>query len=188
MSGNTNKSEWGEKADAALRSYLAALSSGRGRQFEKMIEGGAEYYRVKRRALIAKMPEPFRVLSKTRQGIATIRFTARAQPDFIGCIEGGRALVFEAKHTDKERLYARALTPTQAAALDAYHKRGAIAAVCAGIKDDSFMIPWPVFAEMKKNFGRLYITAADVEAWRVKFNGVILFLDYADPHTRIIAE
>ena len=176
MKGKSNKSEWGEKADAALRSYLASLSSGRGRQFEKMIEGGAEYYRIKRRALVAKMPEPFRVLSKTRQGIATIRFTARAQPDFIGCVAGGRTIVFEAKHTDKERLYAKALTPTQAAALDTYHKRGAIAAVCAGIKDDNFMIPWSVFAGMKKNFGRLYITVADVEPWRVKFNGVILFL------------
>lgn len=32
---------------------------------------------------------------------------------------------------------------------------------------------------MKERFGRKYVTAADLEPWRVRFNGAVLFLDYA---------
>lgn len=174
--------------DNALKKYMAAMSNGRGRQFEKMIEGGARYYKDQGRAVIAKMPEPFRVLKKDRQGIASIRFTARAQPDFIGCLAGGRTIVFEAKHTDKERLYARALTPTQAAALEEYQRRGAIATVCVGIGEESFMIPWSIFSRMKERFGRQYIKAHDIIEYRVKTNGIVLFLDYADPRMGSLAK
>ena len=174
--------------DTALKKYKAAMSNGRGRIFEKMIEGGARYYKDQGRAIIVKMPEPFRVLKKDRNGIADIRFIARAQPDFIGCLNGGRTIVFEAKHTDKDRLHARALTPTQTAALEEYHNRGAVAAVCVGIGNQSFMIPWNLFRHMKERFGRHYITAEDVIEYRVKANMVVLFLDYDNSHMGSLAD
>lgn len=149
-----------------------------------MIEGGCRRYAAEGRASIIKVPEPFRVLTKNRaRGIATVQFTARAQPDYIGCLAGGRMIAFEAKHTDTGRLMQRAVTPTQAAALSEYHERGAVAAVCIGIGNDFFMVPWPAFADMKKLYGRLYVTAADIAAYKVKFTGVVLFLDYVSRST-----
>lgn len=178
-SDTSAKDFWGRAAEEAKRKYKAAMSNGRGRQHEMMIEGGCRHYAAEGRAFIIKVPEPFRVLRKDRaRGIATVQFTAKAQPDYIGCLAGGRMIVFEAKHTDTGRMTRRAVTPTQAAALAEYHRRGAVSAVCVGIGDDFFMVPWPVFADMKKIFGRLYVTAADIAEYKVKFTGVILFLDY----------
>ena len=178
------KDFWGKEAEEAKKRYKATMSNGRGRQHEMMIEGGCRHYAATGRASIIKVPEPFRVLRKDRaRGIATVQFTARAQPDYIGCITGGRMIAFEAKHTDTGRLMQRAVTPTQAAALQEYHERGAVAAVCVGVGGDFFMVPWPVFANMKKLYGRLYVTAADLAPYKVKFTGVILFLDYENRST-----
>ena len=157
------------------------MSNGRGRLYEQMIEGACRSYQIQNRAYIVKVPEPFRVITKNRgRGIATVQFIAHAQPDFVGCIAGGSTIAFEAKHTDGEKLLQRVVTPTQAAALQKFHELGGAAAVCAGIGDDCFMIPWAVFADMKRLYGRLYVTAADIAEYRVKFDGVIWFLDYAD--------
>lgn len=162
------------------------MSNGRGRFHEQMIEGACRAYRDQGRAYILKVPEPFRVLTKNRgRGVATVQFTAHAQPDFVGVLNDGKAIAFEAKRTDTGKLHQKVVTPTQAAALQNFQDLGGVAAVCAGIGDDCFMIPWPVFADMKKRYGRLYVTAADIEAFRVKFNGVIWFLDYADGRPRL---
>ena len=109
-----------------------------------------------------------------------MQFIAHAQPDFVGVLNNGRAIAFEAKHTDSEKLLQRVVTPTQAAALQRFADLGGAAGVCAGIGDECFMLPWPVFADMKKLYGRLYVTAADIAEYKVKFNGVIWFLDYVN--------
>lgn len=31
---------------------------------------------------------------------------------------------------------------------------------------------------MKDRFGRQYVTAADIQPWRVRFTGQVMFLDY----------
>ena len=183
----TTKSWEQPDMNAAKRSYQAAMSNGRGRQHEMMIEGACRHYKQIGRAKVEKMPEPFRVMKKDQRGIATVRFTAHAEPDFIGCVAGGRSLAFEAKHTDHEKLHQKVVTPTQAESLQAYEEMGAIAAVCAGIGDECFMIPWTIFANMKKLYGRLYVTAEDVVMYKVKFNGLILFLDYEDTRMGSIA-
>ena len=176
-----DNTSWERESEAAARRYRAAMSNGRGRLHEQMILAACRAYHDQERANIIKVPEPFRVLKKNRaQGIATVRFTARAQPDFIGCIANDRMIAFEAKNTDTDRLQFKAVTPTQAQALQDFHKMGAFAAVCAGIGDQYFMIPWSVFAGMKTLLGRQYIRAEDVQKYRVKFDGVIWFLDYVN--------
>ncbi|MBR2216495.1 MAG: Holliday junction resolvase RecU [Selenomonadaceae bacterium] len=161
------------------RAFAAAMSNAKGRLFEDMVKGGCRYYNDQGRGKIVKMPEPFRVLKKDRKnGLATIRFTAHAQPDFIGCLAGGVCIAFEAKYTDTDRLSRRVITATQAAALQTYDDMGAVAAVCVGIQDKFFMLPWSKFANMKKHYGRQFVRAADIADYEVKFNGVALFLDY----------
>ncbi len=157
------------------------MSNGRGHLHEAMIEGACRAYQTKGRAYVIKVPEPFRVITKNRgRGIATVQFIAHAQPDFVGVLKDGRAIAFEAKHTDMDKLHQRVVTPTQAAALQTFRDLGGAAAVCAGIGGECFMIPWEVFSNMKDIFGRLYVTAAEVSRYRVKFDGVVWFLDYAD--------
>ena len=172
---------WERESKAAARRYRAAMSNGRGHLHEVMIEGACRAYQAKGRAYILKVPEPFRVITKNRgRGIATVQFTAHAQPDFVGVLDDGRAIAFEAKHTDTDKLHQRVVTPTQAAALQTFQDLGGVAGVCAGIGDECFMIPWEIFSHMKEVFGRQYVTAADIAEYKVKFDGVIWFLDYVN--------
>ena len=99
-----------------------------------------------------KTPEPFRVLEKSRDGIFKGRFTARAQPDFQGTLEGGRSIVFEAKYTTADRLKWDVLTQEQRDALEHHPRHGAISAVCAGIGNDFLLFRGEVWRDMKRMF------------------------------------
>ena len=46
------------------------------------------------------------------------------------------------------------------------------------IGNDFFFVPWFIWRDMKQCFGRKYVTAADLESFRIRFNGAVLFLDY----------
>ena len=158
---------------AALR-YQNKVNNAQGHFFEQAIKAACALYASRGRATADKTPEPLRVLEKSRDGIFKGRFTARAQPDFQGTLAGGRSIVFEAKYTTTDRLKWDVLTQEQRDALEHHHQHGAISAVCAGIGNDFFFVPWEVWRDMKERFGRKYVTAADLEPWRVRFNGAVL--------------
>lgn len=162
----------------ALNQYRASMSNNCGHDFEDAIRQACVLYAQQGRAKVEKTPEPFRVLEKRENGIFTGRFVAHAQPDFQGTLDGGRSIIFEAKYTTTDSMKRDVLTPTQMETLDEHAKKGALAAVCVGIQDRFFFVPWPIWKDMKDAFGRLYVTAADLEDLRVKFNGAVLFLDY----------
>ena len=162
---------------AALR-YQNKVNNAQGHFFEQAIKAACAMYDQRERATVDKTPEPFRVLEKSRDGIFKGRFTARAQPDFQGTLAGGRSIVFEAKYTTTGRMKWDVLTKEQRDALEHHHKRGAISAVCAGIGSEFFFVPWEVWRDMKERFGRKYVNADDLEPWRGRFNGAVLFLDY----------
>ena len=136
----------------ARQQYQNKVNNAQGHFFEDYIKAACALYSMRERAEVDKTPEPFRVLEKLRDGIFKGRFTARAQPDFQGTLAGGRSIVFEAKYTTTDLLKWDILTQEQRDALEHHHQHGAISAVCA---------------------------AADLEPWRVRFNGAVLFLDYA---------
>lgn len=123
--------------------------------------------------------EPFRVLEKREGGIFVGRFTAHAQPDFQGTLDGGRSIIFEAKYTTTDAMKRDVLTETQMETLERHHRCGALAAVCVGIQDRFFFVPWPVWRDMKEAFGHMSVSAAELEDFRVRFTGAVLFLDYA---------
>ena len=62
--------------------------------------------------------------------------------------------------------------------LERHHRCGALAAVCVGIRDRFFFVPWPVWRDMKEAFGHMSVSAAELEDFRVRFTGAVLFLDY----------
>ena len=63
-------------------------------------------------------------------------------------------------------------------ALESHMQRGAVAAVCVGINDQFFFVPWPIWRDMKEHFGKVSLRAVDLAALRVCFSGAVLFLDY----------
>lgn len=161
----------------AEQKYQNMVNNAQGRSFEDYIKAACALYSRQGRAEIDKTPEPFRVLEKLKDGIFKGRFTAPAQPDFQGTLAGGRSIVFEAKYTTTDRLKRDVLTEEQQDALERHRNRGAVSGVCAGIGNNFFFVPWAVWRDMKEHFGRKYVTAANLEPFRVRFNGAVLFLD-----------
>ena len=100
---------------AAAQQYQNAVNNAQGHSFEDYIKSACVLYSQQGRAEIEKTPEPFRVTAKNRKdGTFSGRFTAHAQPDFQGTLDGGRSIVFEAKYTTTDRLKKEAVTEEQA--------------------------------------------------------------------------
>lgn len=162
----------------ALAKYRATANNERGRAFEAAIEVACAAYVQTGRAEIEKTPEPFRVARKEKDGVFVGRFGTHAQPDFKGTLDGGRSIVFEAKYTTTGTMRRSVLTAAQMEKLESHHRKGALAAVCVGIRDNYFFVPWPMWRDMRRLWGKQTVTAADLEPFRVRFNGAVLFLQY----------
>lgn len=168
------------------RSYISRVNNTQGHIMEEMIMGAAREYERQDRLVLHKESEPFRMLKylDRARGRAEVQFTAKAQPDFIGCLPGGRLLAIEAKYTKSDRIKQDAVTEKQAAMLTKYHNAGAAAYVCCGIGTGFelryFMVPWLVWGHMKEEFGHKYVTAVELAqlGYEVKADMVIYFLDY----------
>ena len=113
-------------------------------------------YASQGRAKVEKTPEPFRVLEKREGGIFVGRFTAHAQPDFQGTLDGGRSIIFEAKYTTTDAMKRDVLTETQ---METWNGTTAAARWrrCVGIQDRFFFVPWPVWRDMKEAFGHMSV-------------------------------
>ena len=165
----------------ALDKWKGKKNNAQGHFFESFIKTACAVYKQKGIAYVEKMPEPFMVLEKKERGIFKGRFIAHAQPDFMGTLSGGRSICFEAKYTSTDKLAQTVLTAEQWDSLEQHWKAGAKAGVCAGIGDVYAFIPWPVWRSMQEIYGHKYMTAEDLEPYRVKFNGACMFLDPLHP-------
>ena len=154
---------------AILRGYQ---SKAYGDLFETIIEAACERYAFDAAAKIDKTPEPMRPERSLGRGRFVAHFEKKAQPDFKGTLRGGQAIVFDAKHTDAERLEQRAVTGEQAKDLDMHSLLGGACFVLVSFGFRKFfMVPWEVFREMKRYYGRKYITPEDVVEYEVPFDG-----------------
>ena len=144
-----------------------------------MIEAACQHYRLKEIAEITKTPEPMKPLSRPNsKGQFTACYTKQAQPDYKGTLKGGRAVVFEAKHTDSDRMQQSVISPEQEKQLDRHAALGAECFVMVSFGFQQFFkVPWEVFRDMKARYGRKYITPEDVQEYRVRYiGGVLQFL------------
>lgn len=163
-----------ERRQRGLRSRLD------GEIFENMIQTSLDWYRDKGLAYVEKTPEPMRPLAPpNKQGQFKACYTKAGQPDFKGTLIGGRAIVFEAKHTGDDRIEYGRLTAEQVQSLTDHDRLGAAAYVMVSFKLQNFYrIPWSVWRDMKELYGRKYIKEAELERYRVKFiAGVIKMLE-----------
>lgn len=166
------------------RSYISRVNNTQGRLMEDMIMGAAMKYEREGRLVLHKESEPFRVVKNMNRarGRAEVQFTAKAQPDFVGCLRGGRLIAIEAKYTQSDMIKQDAVTDKQATMLGKYSRAGAAAFVCCGIGTGFdlkyFMVPWMVWSLMKEIFGHKYATAKELDSYEVQADMVIHFLDY----------
>lgn len=147
-----------------------------GQHWEDILEASCEYYRREEIAEIEKTPEPMKQLgAKDRNGRFTACYAKKAQPDYKGTLAGGRAIVFEAKHTETERLQQSVVSADQWERLDRHEALGAACYVLVSFNFRAFFrIPWKAFKEMKLRYGRKYITPEDVKEFEVRYSGGVL--------------
>lgn len=165
---------------AIERQYKGKQSRAAGNQFEDLISDSLAWYEEKGVACIEKTPEPMKPLrAPNHLGQFLACFTKAGQPDYKGTLNGGRAIVFEAKHTDSDQMKYDRLTDEQIDRLKLHYKLGAATYVMVSFGlEDFFRIPWEVWRDMKAIYGRKYIKAADVEQYRVPYmSGVLKLLD-----------
>ena len=166
------------------RSYQSRVNNAQGQLFEMRILAACEYYRIQNRADIHKTPEPFRCLKKDARGKFTGQFVSKAQPDFCGTLMGGASIVFEAKYTLSDKIKKNVLSDKQVEVLELSSRMGADVFVCFGIQDQTFMMPYEKWSDMKNYYGRCYVTQADVQQHRVKEDlNCVLFLNQINGHS-----
>lgn len=169
--------------DELAKHYRAAAQGKRnkvaGEFFENIISATCTYYSDKGIAEIEKTPEPMRPIKNMKNGKFVAIFTKMAQPDYKGTLSGGKAIVFEAKHTDIARMKRDVISSEQEEKLNCHQKLGATCFILCSFGFESFFkVPWTVFRDMKENFGRKYITPNDLERYRVRYiGGVLHFLE-----------
>ena len=163
----------------AVRQYQGRRAKSAGENFEKLISDSCDYYRLKKQGEIAKTPEPMRPTKSLGNGKFIAFYEKQAQPDYKGTLSGGRTVIFEAKHTDGDRIEQSRVTNEQAAVLERYSQMGAICFILVSMGMHSFYrVPWRVWAEMKDLYGRKYVRAEELNQFEVGFQyGILHFLD-----------
>lgn len=158
-----------------------------GEMFEHIISGACSYYREKGAAIIEKTPEPMRPIKPygdRRRGQYIACFTKQAQPDYKGVLCDGTAIIFEAKHTDADRIQESVITDTQRKNLDDFQDMGAQCFVMVSLGlQDFYRVPWSVFGNMKPKFGRKYMKQEELEQYRIRQKcGTLLMLEGVEIH------
>lgn len=160
------------------RSQRGLQSKRAGEHFENLISASLNWYKDKGVAYVEKTPEPMHPLRPpNRQGQFLACYIKAGQPDFKGTLTGGRAVVFEAKHTDGDRIEQGRLTGEQVQSLSTHHKLGAATFVLVSVGlQDFFRVPWEVWRDMKDIYGHKHMKLSDLEPYRVQYIAGVLKL------------
>ena len=161
--------------NGAQIAYKNKVSRHTGAFFEQMITASCDVYKSKGMMIAEKTPEPFRPTSKVTGSRIVGFYEKKAQPDFKGVLKGGKAIVFEAKHTDKDRITYNALTDIQFQCLKDYEAMGAESFILVSFGLEHFYkVPITIWKDMKFLFGRKYLTELDIEKFRIRASGMML--------------
>jgi len=146
-----------------------------GLTFEEIITASCHHYIARGVAVIIKTPEPMRPIRDLGGGKFVAVYEKHAQPDYKGVLMGGRGIMFEAKHTESDRLLQSAVTEPQTVSLNYHEKFGAecFVLVSFGFRE-FFKVPWATFKAMKEIYGRKYIKPEDLGEFKIRFDGAVL--------------
>ena len=175
------------RMDADPRKILqGARNRAAGNTFEDIILRACKHYWLSGQAAIDKTPEPMKPIRDLGNGRFVACYVKKAQPDFQGNLLGGRAVCFEAKPTETDRIKQEAVNEEQARVFDIKEALGAICFVLVSFGfRDFFRVPWAVWRDMRANFGHKYMTMEEGDKYRLTptTGGLLLFLtrsDYGD--------
>lgn len=114
--------------DTYKRSIRGLQSRSNGEHFEGMIIAASRFYEERGIAAVDKTPEAFKVLKAMdrNRGQFICCFTKQAQPDFKGILMDSTMILFDAKHTDKDKISRDVVTAEQQACFERYMKLGAM--------------------------------------------------------------
>lgn len=162
----------GKAIQNVQRKYKAQIigrnSKKTGETFERWISTACKFYLNKGFAHIEKTPEPFHITGKDMNGVVRGYYEKKGQPDYKGILCDGTGIMFEAKHTDADRIKQSVITDTQWENLDIYERFGAHCYVMVSIRLESFFrVPWSVWKNMKELFGHKYMNETELEAHRI---------------------
>lgn len=149
--------------DTYSRALTGSRSRASGEYFEGMISAACRFYEERGISVIEKTPEPMKVLKPydRRRGQFICCFAKQAQPDFKGVLMDSTMVLFDAKHTDKEKIMRSVVTEEQEECFERYMKLGAMCFLVVSIGLDKFYrVPWVVFRDMKKSM--------DINTWTKK--------------------
>ena len=154
-------------AEAYRASYQGKRNRALGLKFEDIINEACQHYSTMGLAYIEKTPEPMRVIGVINRKLGHFKavFEKVAQPDYKGTMAGGRAIVFEAKHTESDRIKQDAVTDAQWEALDLHEDMGAICFVIVCLDNHYYRVPWARWKTMKEDCGHKYMNAADLHPY-----------------------
>lgn len=166
-----------------MKNYKASLGGSKarinGKHFEDLIDMACRRYEEIGMAKIEKTPEPVKQLRPPNQlGQFLACYTKQAQPDYKGTYASGRAVVFEAKHTDSNRIEQKRVTPEQMAALYEHEKLGAWCFILVSFGFRNFYrVPFSVWRDMQGYFKKVSATEQDLEPWRLIGGIMCLFYE-----------
>ena len=157
------------------RQIQGARSKANGRMFEDIVINSCHRYFADRKAIIHKENEPMKPIRDLGQGKFVACYERKSQPDFKGKIMDGPMVLFEAKHTDADRLKYEAVTQGQARAFDYHTEFGVECFVLISFGFRKFYkVPWNIYRKMKDIYGRKYIKPEDLTKYEIPFVGGIL--------------
>lgn len=167
--------------DSYSRSVQGARSRASGAYFEGMIEAASRFYEDRGISVIDKTPEPMRVIKPMSQNRSQFIccFSKMAQPDYKGILCDSTMILFDAKHTDKDRIKRDCVTSEQEECFERYMRMGAMCFLVVSLGFQNFYrVPWIVFRDMKKIYGRKHMNEKELEPYRISYkNGILRFLD-----------
>lgn len=150
-----------------------------GQQFEELIERACKHYLKRKIALIEKTPEPMKMLRAGTRGQVIAAYEKKAQPDFKGTAQGGRSVVFEAKHTSDTRIAFARVAPHQASNLALHDSLGAESFVLVSFQLKRFYnVPIAKWLAMPDELRKKSANEKDLAEFEVVYkNGIVQFLE-----------
>ena len=161
------------------RQIIGRRSKASGETFERWLSAACEFYLKEGLAHVEKTPEPFHITGKDSNGVVRGYYEKKGQPDYKGILCDGSGIMFEAKHTDSDRISQSAVTDKQWESLDIYERFGAHCYVMVSLSLMKFYrVPWDIWKRMKALFGHKFMTEKELKSYQLPERQCkILFLE-----------
>lgn len=151
------------------RQIIGRRSKASGDTFERWLTNACEFYLREGWAHIEKTPEPFHITGKDTNGVVRGYYEKKGQPDYKGILCDGTGIMFEAKHTDSDRINQSVVTDKQWESLDIYERFGAHCYVMVSMGLMKFYrVPWSIWKQMKELFGHKFMTEQELEPYQLQ--------------------